>query len=97
MARQDFLIDEDGDLVIENDTLKVGQSDDQHVKLLLETYRGNWTQYPNVGLGLGRFLNGQLGGAFRREFKLQLAADAYEAVTLAVNEGGQIYVKYESK
>jgi hypothetical protein len=40
--RQDFLIDEDWDLVIENDTIKIGKSDDQHVRLLLDTYRKNF-------------------------------------------------------
>lgn len=97
MPRQDFLIGEDWDLVIENNTLKTGQSDDQHVKLLLETYRGNWTQYPLVGLGLVRFINGNLGGEFRREFKLQLEADQYEAVNMTVDTSGKINVKYNSK
>lgn len=97
MPRQDFLIGEDWDLVIENNTVKVGKSDDQHVKLLLETYRSNWTQYLLVGLGLARFINGNLGGEFRREFKLQLDADQYEAVNMTVDASGKINVKYESK
>jgi hypothetical protein len=99
--RQDFLIDEDWDLVIENDTIKIGKSDDQHVRLLLDTYRKNWTQFPNFGLGLGRFLNGNLGGEFRREFKLQMASDSYDAKILTVTplpDGTyKTFVKYELK
>jgi hypothetical protein len=52
---QDILIDETGDLVIENGDFKVGNSDMQHMTLLVSTFLGAWKQYPLRGVGALNF------------------------------------------
>lgn len=49
---QDYLLDDDGDLLIQNGDFVSGPSDDQHVYDVLQSFPGEWKQFPLTGAGI---------------------------------------------
>lgn len=91
MARKDILLQND-DLQIRGGDFVVGESDLQHVYLIIRLAKGNIKQFPLIGVGEERFLNGTIDGNLRRELQLQLESDGYRPRKLGVN-GTQIEVE----
>lgn len=52
----DFLLDDDGDLMMQGGDLVVGDSTAQHASLILESHPSAWRQWPLIGVGLSSFL-----------------------------------------
>jgi hypothetical protein len=73
----DFLLDADYNLQIEDGDFVMGAADLQHVQLLIDTHKGEWKQYPLTGFGKERLINGVVDGAIRREIQQQLEADGW--------------------
>lgn len=88
--RKDILLDieGDGDLKIENGDFVVGPSDFQHVVHMLEADKGQNRFSPLLGVGIRRYQNGFLDGKARRDIRLNLQADGYEA--REINYNGEI-------
>lgn len=78
MTATDFLLDEDGDLLITQNDFVLGGSDGQHMEMLFELEPGELKENPMTGIGIQRRLNGSIDGEFRKEVRLQLEADGYE-------------------
>ena len=75
MAVKDILL-EDNDLIIENGDFKIGESDQQSIELIIDSYLGHWKESPLCGVGVDLFLNSsgqQL--ALKRAISVQLEAD----------------------
>lgn len=75
---KDFLLDDGGDLLIQNGDFAIGRSDQQHVQDIINSYPGWWKQYPNVGVGVMNYLNssGQQQ-KLQRNIIIQLQSDGY--------------------
>lgn len=53
---QDLLLDDTDDLLIENGDFVIGISDLQHQEHLLVAQKGDFKQYPDIGVGIQNFL-----------------------------------------
>lgn len=88
--RKDILLggDIEFDLLIDNGDFVVGNSDEQNVRCILEANQGQFRQFPFVGVGIRRMLNGFVEGKERRFIQLQLESDGYKAdrITYIRNE-----------
>ena len=85
MAVKDILL-EDNDLIIENGDFKIGESDQQSIELIIDSYLGHWKESPLCGVGVDLFLNSsgqQL--AFKRAISVQLEADGMINVNVTSN------------
>lgn len=69
----DILLNQDGTPVIENGDFVIGESTEQHQKLLLISQKGDFRQYPFIGVGIDNFLNddeiSDLGAEIQKEFE----------------------------
>lgn len=85
----DILLDVNGDLdlVIENGDFKVGNPDMQNIRIIAEAEQGQIRQFPLVGIGIRRMLNGTIGGVEKRTIQLQLQGDGYEVQEIVFNNG----------
>lgn len=89
--RYDIILDDDGDIACENGDFKVGPADEQNIMLLLNTYPGNWKQFPTAGVGLRDYLlSSGKANELRRKINVQLPADGYKGdqVILKSNASG---------
>lgn len=85
MAVKDILL-EDNDLIIENGDFKIGESDQQSIELIIDSYLGHWKESPLCGVGVDLFLNSsgqQL--ALKRAISVQLEADGMINVNVSSN------------
>ena len=86
---KDIILEEDNDLSINSDgDFLVADSDQQHVILLLNTFFGQWKEFPFCGLGIIRYLNssGQQQ-TLRRAITVQLIADGYDVKDVTFKSG----------
>jgi hypothetical protein len=86
--RQDILLDVTGDLAIANGDFLVGESDAQHVELVLSTNPNDWKANPTTGAALVKTIGGNITGFAKRNIQLQLEADGYALDKLNINETG---------
>lgn len=86
--RQDILLNQNGDLSILNGDFKIGQSDSQHIELILKTNPNDWKENPVVGAGLVNMLGGNITGFAKRNIQVQLEADGYSLDKITENENG---------
>lgn len=84
MIFQDFLLDEDGDLLIQNGDFVVGPSDVQHVEDIIQSFLGEWKQFPFVGVGLLQYIKSEDGQKAVTSIKEQLQADGYSLTSVNV-------------
>ncbi|NLN33879.1 MAG: hypothetical protein GX159_09850 [Flavobacteriaceae bacterium] len=76
--RQDFLRDEDGDILIKDGDFVTGQSDQQHVGDIFIGQMGEIKQWPLCGFGAVNYLKRSVTkNEFRRDLKIQLEYDKY--------------------
>ncbi len=85
MNATDILLDADYDLAFTSaGDLAVGESDGQHLSLLLLTNPGEWRADPLVGVGLRQYQSGPLGpaetAALQRVVAVQLERDGYQVL-----------------
>lgn len=88
MARQDYLKDESGDLLIQNGDFVVGESDHQHINDIIIASPGDYRQYPDVGFNAIRFLN-SVGreNQFKSELRAALENDGYKVRKIDTSKG----------
>ena len=84
---QDILLDNDGDLKIENGDFVIGFSDDQHKDILLITDKGSFKENPLIGVGLQSFLEAESNSDLIREIRTQFMADGMTIDKLNYNNG----------
>ncbi len=76
---------------IDNGDFKSGDAVGQHIRLLFDTTKGDWTQNPLTGIGAIKWLNGRLDARFEREIQLQIEADGQTGLTVEVH-GKEIFI-----
>ncbi len=89
LDRKDFLLDDKGDLKIENGDFAVGDSNQQHVVHIFKSFQGEWKQNPLIGFGASRYLKKTTNKRqeFLRNLKLQLKFDSYENPEIDLTKG----------
>lgn len=90
--RKDILLKDD-DLWIRNGDFVVDESDLQHIYLIIRLHKGNIKQYPLIGVGEERLINGVVDGVLRAEIEKQLLSDGYKPRELSVSDDGTMVIK----
>jgi hypothetical protein len=87
--RTDIIVDplDDNDLVVYQGDFFVESSDLQHLAHILEADTGQYKQWPLVGVGIRRYLNGIIDGKVRRTIQLQAASDGYKTRQVSYENG----------
>src|SRR5436853_7829363 len=85
MDAEDFMLDADGDLLIENDDYVIGLSDEQHIEDILDGYPGEYRNAPMLGVYLQRAVNGLVDGSIRRDIAINLEADNYKVGSVTIS------------
>jgi len=83
----DILLDESGDLAVKNGDLVIGESTNQHQRLLLKACKGEFKQTPLVGVGLINYLKDENPGQMKTEIRKQLKADKMVIKRLEIVNG----------
>jgi hypothetical protein len=84
----DFLLDMDGDLLINDGDITIGYSDDQQKNILLVSDKGSFKEFPGVGVGLQNFLESEdNGGDLMAEMRRQFVADGITIQRLSFEQG----------
>jgi len=93
---KDFLFDENGDIIIEDGDFAIGYSDEQHIQDLLFANKGEYKQFPLMGVGIIGFLKSPLDlvnrSKLEREINLQLEADGATGVSVVYTEDRNIEI-----
>ena len=82
---QDFLLDANGDLLIQNGDFVVGPSDNQHIDDIISSFAGAWKQFPILGVGIMQYLKSEEGQAAVAKIKQQLQSDGYTVPQVTIN------------
>lgn len=81
--RTDLLLDENYDLIDLGTEWSEGESDQQHVELLMIANKGEFKEFPFVGFGAMRRLNGIFNrNNIIREVRVEMENDGYTNYTL---------------
>jgi len=72
---KDLLLDQNNDLMITNGDLTIGDSDKQHQKLILSSYKGEWKANPELGAAVQDMLSDDNFSKYIIEAKKQLEYD----------------------
>ena len=98
---RDYILDQDGDLLIEDGDFVVGPSDQQHIEDILVSPQGDWRQHPLLGIGIFNYLKGAndniTRNAVKKRIRVHLAYDNYEVDTLDVSDLSNIDIDAKSK
>jgi hypothetical protein len=84
---KDLMLNSNGDLQITNNDLVIGESDQQHQKLLLIAEPGSIKEFPTVGVGLANFLEGEDDGLMMQTIRNQFDADGMTINSISVDNG----------
>ena len=86
------------DLQIANGDFVVGESDGQHIEYILKADRGQFRQFPLVGVGLQKQDNASVERQkLKQEIKLQLRADGFSVKQIAITAGDEMVVDVNAK
>lgn len=89
----DILFDTDGDLMIRNGDLVVGDSTYQHVQGLLLHQKGHYKFDPLIGVGIENFLNDEVQNSeLLKEVRTALEADGFIVKVLYIQEDGKLKI-----
>jgi hypothetical protein len=84
-AYEDFLLDADGDLLIQDGDFVISLSDEDHMQDLIESFVGWWKEFPAVGVGIKQFqASAGQEQVIERNIKLQLQSDGYDIAIVRV-------------
>lgn len=92
---QDILLDEEGDIIIENGDFKIGESTYQEVKSLLETPPGGLRENGYFGIDLANEIDEDGSINFKAELKKQLKLDNKKLKTYSTN-GNKLSIDVEN-
>jgi phage baseplate assembly protein W len=85
-----YLRDLDRDLEIKDGDFDIRESDEQHIEHILFANKGEYRQWPIVGVGLTRFLSGPVAPAvidrLKRTIQLQLRYDNMTPLNLELGD-----------
>jgi hypothetical protein len=83
-----ILFDEDGDLMVRNGNVVIGDVDCQILEHVLEAYPGEFKEAPTVGAHLADALNGSFDPFLEGKIKEMLKSQHIEVTRLNITEEG---------
>lgn len=92
---QDFILDDSDDLAFENGDLAIGRSDEQHQKHILIANKGEYKQYPELGVSIAEMLNNDTYSAVLIEAKKNLEYDGMKINDISLSEDGKLLIDGE--
>lgn len=97
-GRKDILLDDNFNMIFENGDVKIGDSDAQHVSVILSSPKGAFREYPELGAGLLAWIKNPLSSirSMRREVTVQLKNDGYKVSNFNIDENQEITLDYEN-
>lgn len=102
IVAKDAKLDTDGDLLFSDGDFVVEESDQQHIDDILVSGKGNWREWPTIGVEISRYLNstGQITNrvGLLRKMRLNLEFDNFQINQLQfVRVGGNLQLKIDAK
>ncbi len=88
MPALDLLTDANGEFIIRNNDLVVGQADQALIAHLLKTRKGDMSWEPTVGVGVADYLDDDNPLLLRRAARLELERDGVTITKLTVTPAG---------
>lgn len=87
--RSDIILNENNELLIVDGDFASGQSDQEHVKHIVEAFKGEYKANPLVGFGAINYLkrDEKIESEFRRDLKIQLENDGYSDSRIDLSTG----------
>lgn len=82
----DLLLDDNMDLKIANGDFVVGRSDEQQQEVILLATKGDFKQFPDVGVGIEGFLLDDDIDGMLAEVRAQFSADGMEVTDVTYNQ-----------
>jgi hypothetical protein len=92
---QDILLDDDGDIIIENGDFKIGDSDYQHIKDNIDAQKGWFRESSHLGCAVWNKLNGVIDSSYMQTIRVNLEADGYKVQKVSVSETGELLINAE--
>ncbi len=94
---KDFLLDKNGDLLIENGDFVIGNSENQHQLDILLAEKGEFKEFPEIGVSINEMLADDNFVAFLIEAKKNLEYDGMQINNIEFTENGVLNIdgKYQ--
>jgi hypothetical protein len=93
---QDFIFTDD--LVIQNGDFLVDESDTMHIEHILKADKGQFRQWPLIGVGALRLKGASVDRvAISQAIRVQLMADNFLVKSVKVSSGDQMRVQIDAK
>lgn len=97
MSYKDLITDADGDLIFLNGDIKIDESDTQHVEHILIADKGQFRQFPLIGVGIARYYNGSINKQeLKQSVKLQLESDGYNVRQIVVDTTDKLKIDIDA-
>jgi len=82
----DFLLNPDGSMRIENGDFFIGDSESQDVELLIKSSKGAWKEHPLVGVGIAQLIKTRATEVrIKRDINEQLMLDGFINIDIDIN------------
>lgn len=95
---QDIKLTENYDLKIQNGDFVMGNASNQHIKLLLLSFQGEWKSSPLIGCNIKNAINGVIDRMLDRHIRIQLEADGFDLEEMNLSPKGiQIKGQYNGE
>lgn len=94
---KDILLDDDGDLLIENGDFVIGESDTEHIKSILMANKGDFKEFPELGVGMEELLNDDAITQFLIDAKKNLEYDGLQVNNISFTDEGKLNVDAKYK
>ena len=92
---QDFLYDTDGDILIENGDFSIGESTQQHQEDILCAHKGEYKEYPEIGVGIKDELLNENPRQVLNQIRRNFEYDGMKVKTLEIAANGNLVVDAE--
>ncbi len=91
-SMQDFVLDEQGDLKIQGGDFVAGHSDEQHQQHILLANKGEYKEFPELGVGIVQMLSDDNYTGMLIEAKRNLEYDGMKIKDIAYKEDGKLSI-----
>jgi len=84
----DILVNKEGDLELSGGDIVTGDSQTQDIEHIMLAQKGQFTQFPLIGVGIRQRLNGPLKpAALKRDIRIDLESDGFNVNSIDISEG----------
>ncbi|MEM7372825.1 MAG: hypothetical protein AAF587_29660 [Bacteroidota bacterium] len=84
----DLKLDDSDELAIEGGDFVIVESGQQHIRSIVQAHKGEFKQFPLLGVGISQFLNGPIDLAkIRLEVIRNLRQDEFKQIKTKIEDG----------